>query len=72
MTCNQWHDQLVLSEVHLVDASGSVIHIAQRNNSVAAGTVTSPTLSAREESGWVTYASWMDEATAMIESYSAS
>lgn len=63
-----------LREIHLLDATGSVLHVATNDHAkVGMSQVTATTTGAEpEETGWVAYASWLNEASAAISSFATS
>lgn len=63
------------SEIHLLDSSGTVLHIATNNHSqIVPGAASATTSGAEaEESGWIAFAYWYNsEATAIIDSFTTS
>jgi len=66
--------KLVGSEIHLLDATGTVIHVGTNDYAKIGSSAATATTSAvePEESGWVAYAYWYNEATAAIDSFTTS
>jgi len=66
--------RLVGEEIHLLDATGSVLHVATNDHAkVGMSQATATTTGAEpEETGWVAYASWLNEASAAISSFATS
>jgi len=66
--------KLVGSEIHLLDATGAVLHVAPNDQSKIRSNADSPTTKTTDpaQSGWVAYASWYNTAPAAINSFTTS
>jgi len=66
--------QLVGSEIHLLDATGAVLHVAPNDQSKIRSNADSPTTNTTDpaESGWIAYAYWLNTGTAAINSFTTS
>ncbi|KAE9384896.1 hypothetical protein BT96DRAFT_1007606 [Gymnopus androsaceus JB14] len=63
--------RLVGEEIHLLDATGSVLHVATNDHAKIGMSRAAATTSGAEpeETGWVAYAYWFNEATEAISSF---
>lgn len=59
------------SEIHLLDATGKVLHVAQNDNAKVKPTSTSSSVEPLE-TGWIAYASWYNSGSDPISSFTTS
>jgi len=60
--------QLVNDEIHLLDATGNVLHVAQNDHAPIKASASS-TAPKTYQTGWIAYADWTNEGSSPIESF---
>lgn len=60
--------RLVGEEIHLLDANGNVLHVAQNDHAAIKATASSSSVEPLE-TGWIAYADWYNEGSSPINSF---